>query len=297
MGRGDGSGTDAVAAFGTLANETRLDTLQTLHDALRGHEGPGQPAVPYAELRRRVGVEDSGKFNYHLTELTDAFVRKREGGYVLTQVGRTAVETVRRSFELDGAGFDETAVDGACPRCGASLVAAYDDGHVTTRCESCGGLLGADGLPPGTVSRLPFPPAGVPDHPPTAVVRAAHRRLERHLLSMRDGVCPRCGGATAAGLLTCSDHETGLCRACGTTLPAVAETDCRRCGHGRLAPPALVAVDAPDDRPFDGTTAWDRFVTAVAATHDMMTGEVTTVRVDLGKTTVVVDDSLSVRTE
>jgi hypothetical protein len=98
-------------------------------------------------------------------------------------------------------------------------------------------------------------------------------------------------------LLTCSDHETGLCRACETTLPAVAETDCRRCGHGRLAPPALVAVDAPDDRPFDGTTAWDRFVTAVAATHDTTTGEVTTVRVDLGETTVVVDDSLSVRTE
>lgn len=295
MGRGDGLGADAAAAFGTLASETRLAILETLHDALRDHEGPGQPSVPYAELRRRVGVEDSGKFNYHLTQLTDDFVRKREGGYVLTQVGRTAAETVWRSFDLGDHGFDETGVDEECPRCGDGLVVAYADGHVTTRCRTCGGLLGVDGLRPGTVSRLPFPPAGVPDHSPTALVHAAHRRLCRHLLSMRDGVCPRCGGATEARLSVCGDHGEGLCRACGTTVPTVADTTCLRCGYGRLAPPALAAVDTPG-RPLDGETAWDQFAAAASASHDPRP-EQPTVRISLGERTLVVDDTLSVRVE
>jgi len=261
-------GTGAEAAFGTLANDTRLAILAALYDALRNHDGPGQPGVPYTELRERVGVTDSGKFNYHLSELTDEFVVKRDGGYTLRQTGRTVVQIVLRSFDVDDPGFGPTRVDADCPRCGDGVTVQYGQGHLTTRCVDCSGLLAATGLPERTISRLPFPPAGAAARDPAALLAPAHRRLERQCRSMTGGVCPRCGGETTARLLVCGDHERdGVCGACGTTLPAVAELGCHTCGHERLAPPAFARTDtravweAVTTVLSDDAHAWDRFET------------------------------------
>lgn len=266
-------GSGAEAAFGTLANDTRLAILEALYDALRAHDGPGQPGVPYTELRERVGVADSGKFNYHLSELTDEFVAKRDGGYTLRQTGRTAVQIVLRSFAVDNPGFGPTRVDADCPRCGGAVTVQYGQGHLTTRCVGCLGVLAGTGLPEGTVSRLPFPPAGAAAREPAALLNPAHRRLERQCRSMADGVCPRCGGETTARLLVCDDHEEGVCGDCGTTLSAVAELGCLTCGHERLAPPAFARTDAQavwelvTTGASDDARAWDRFSVMLSWPH------------------------------
>jgi DNA-binding transcriptional ArsR family regulator len=74
---------DAVDAFGTLADETRLAILRALALA----DGP----VRFSDLRERVGVRDTGRFNYHLSQLRERFVEKRDDGYVL---GATAERLV-----------------------------------------------------------------------------------------------------------------------------------------------------------------------------------------------------------
>jgi len=63
-------------AFSLVANETRMDVLKALWEA----DGPRS----FSALRERVGVRDSGQFNYHLGKLVGHFVRKTADGYRLS---------------------------------------------------------------------------------------------------------------------------------------------------------------------------------------------------------------------
>jgi DNA-binding HxlR family transcriptional regulator len=56
----------AAEAFEVLGNEIRTAMVLELADA-----GP----LSFSELRERVGVTDSGRFNYHLEKLVGRFVR------------------------------------------------------------------------------------------------------------------------------------------------------------------------------------------------------------------------------
>lgn len=68
--------------FELLGNDIRLRIVRELCTAEPGC------AVPFSRLRERVGVRDSGKFNYHLGRLRGPLVEKREDGYALTAAGR-----------------------------------------------------------------------------------------------------------------------------------------------------------------------------------------------------------------
>lgn len=107
----------ATEALGTLANEHRIAVLRALADA----DGP----LRFSELRERIGMRDTGRFNYHLTELLGRFVRETDGGYELGHAGRRVVVA---AADLDATGAAElagTAADGdrpdgetECPVCG-----------------------------------------------------------------------------------------------------------------------------------------------------------------------------------
>lgn len=70
---------DTADALSVLANETRLQIVAELADA-------AEP-LSFTALRERVGVRDTGKFNYHLTELCEYFVRETRDGYELGHAG------------------------------------------------------------------------------------------------------------------------------------------------------------------------------------------------------------------
>lgn len=55
------AGPRAIEAFSVLGNETRLSVLLTLWDAYEPWDEEG--AVPFSELRERLGRPDSGRFN------------------------------------------------------------------------------------------------------------------------------------------------------------------------------------------------------------------------------------------
>lgn len=68
-----------VEAFSLLANEDRLAILDALVRAHRRGETP----LSFSALRERVGIGDSGRFAYHLRELTGHFVARSSDGYSL----------------------------------------------------------------------------------------------------------------------------------------------------------------------------------------------------------------------
>jgi hypothetical protein len=95
--------TDALSVLG---NEIRMTILRELADA--------DSALSFTELRERVGIRDSGKFNYHLTKLCAYFVRETDGGYELGHAGSRVISAAGYEDRVD------TDAGECCPVCGAT---------------------------------------------------------------------------------------------------------------------------------------------------------------------------------
>ncbi|MEZ3116189.1 hypothetical protein RYH80_09715 [Halobaculum sp. MBLA0147] len=264
----DASAVDPVAAFACLGDETRLSILEALYERARADDGPGQRAVPYSELQAAAGVEDSGKFNYHLTELREFFVSKSEGGYSLDQTGATVARLVLGNFGAGDPTLSEPAAETACPQCGGTVVVSYDDQRVTTRCRDCPGHTADPAVPTGTLSSLEYPPAGVAGRSGRQVLERVHLRYELECAAMAADVCPTCGGGVASELAVCSDHDDeGICETCSYALGAVVGLACTVCGLHHVSPVAFARTDSPVVTAALATTdgdatAWERFATA-----------------------------------
>lgn len=80
--------------------------LQTLAEA--------DDPVSFSELRDRVGVSDSGQFNYHLGKLDGHFVEAAEKGYQLRQPGRWVVGALLTGAVTHDPTVDRATVDFDC---------------------------------------------------------------------------------------------------------------------------------------------------------------------------------------
>jgi DNA-binding transcriptional ArsR family regulator len=109
---GDNRTAAAADALAALASEHRIEILRALAEA--------DEPLAFSDLRELVGMYDTGRFNYHLTELCGRFVRETSAGYELGHAGERVV--------LAAAGLDSegamalaertTADSDACPVCG-----------------------------------------------------------------------------------------------------------------------------------------------------------------------------------
>lgn len=183
---GDGS----IEAFDLLSNEVRLDILRTLGEAMAGED---DAPLSFTDLQRRVGVEDNGRFNYHLTKLTGRLVAKREGGYELRPPGNNIYQAIVSGAYTDDGGTDPVAVDGEyCPYCGDDAAAWYEDNHFHLGCCSCDNL----------VIRYPIPPASFDRGRPESLLTAGGTYILRDQTSMQQGLCPYCAGDVEGELTT-----------------------------------------------------------------------------------------------
>lgn len=118
------AGPRAIEAFSLLGNETWLSILLALWEV---HEPFAEDnAVPFSELRDRVGMHDSGQFHYHLDKPAGHFVEKTDDGYELRHAGRQLVGTV-----IAGTGIEEPTLEPT------ELDEKTDVGYPTGSASSC----------------------------------------------------------------------------------------------------------------------------------------------------------------
>lgn len=201
-------------AFGAVANETRLAILRALWEV----DGPRS----FSELRSAVGIRDSGRFNYHLGELTGQFVRevaatdRHEGGYNLTYAGERVVGAVHSGVYGGDASLDPLEA-GPCPECGATLIATYEDETVDVTCEGCDTTVTQFGAPPTLLGGFDR------DELPLAFSHWVQSLIERTCR----GFCPLCSGRVTPGLANELQETVGLhgarfdCEVCDATVMGV----------------------------------------------------------------------------
>jgi DNA-binding transcriptional ArsR family regulator len=236
----DSHAADATAlspdeAFAVLGNETRIQVLRTLGLA----DGP----MAFSELYERVGMRDSGNFNYHLEKLAGHFVRKTDDGYALRQAGQRVVESVLSGTVTEAPVLEPTAVDVPCIYCGAGTEVSYREERLLWRCTDCpGSFSGLDAtteafgtLPTGTIDLAYLPSAGVQDRTPREMLEASDTWSAAERVALANGVCPRCSATVEDSLTVCEDHDDGgdVCEACHTRLGVSVRSRCTNCTHAK----------------------------------------------------------------
>jgi hypothetical protein len=211
----EGDGLTPAAAFALLGEPTRLAIVRAVWNA-------PTDVVSFSELRDRVGVDDTGRFNYHLGKLRGHFLRKADDGYELRQAGVEVVRAVLAGV-INEAPIRETApIDATCPDCADTLTVRYD-GHGTVACRACDTVWMHD----------EFPPAGLVGRGPDELARALDRWTRSRSLLAFEGVCPSCASETTAGVEE-ADGETFVDRVCD------------HCGYVSRAPLWALVAHHPD---------------------------------------------------
>lgn len=219
-------------AFSVLGNDVRMELLRVL--------GEADAALSFSELRDRVGVDDPGRFNYHLNQLAGHFVQQTPSGYVLRRPGERIIEAVLSGAVTEVPVIEQTQVDMACHFCGASPIEVdYRGGQLGVYCTECEGMYG--GTDAGAHPRLPaerqrlwyawLPPAGLRGRSPSEVVFASARWVAAEILTTATGMCPSCSAQIEESIELCHDHEDhdGLCNACNRRYAAQFTSRCTNC--------------------------------------------------------------------
>lgn len=224
---------DPAAAFALLGDGTRLRILRELWEAQREADEVGGDGVPFETLRERAGVDDSGRFNYHLGRLTDRFVERTDAGYRLRVAGNRVVGALLEGTYAPGEAL-ERPVDGDCWRCDGPLALRYADERVHVACRDCGVDTADFGCPPGVLAgREPDALPGVVD---------AH--LRTLLARARRGICPTCSGPTRVSVGPAAAAPDRRAEEAEDDAPVVT-IRCDRCGDRIRAGLPTLVFDRP----------------------------------------------------
>ena len=200
-------------AFELIANETRLEVVRVLAEASIG----GRPVpLSFSELRRRVGMRDSGGFNYHLDRLEGTFVRKTEEGYRLRYPGTLLYRMIASGYFTSRTEIGPFGTGSACFDCGAELRAEFSDGTFEVECPDCGReYQGTD-----------FPPSGTTHRSGEELLYAFDQYVRHQVLVIAQGICYWCTGPMSPEVQRRTDP--GLAPEGGEVV-FIART-CERCG-------------------------------------------------------------------
>lgn len=209
--------------FDLLADETRAAILRELATARR--DAPRDPGVSFSTLRERVGVADSGRFNYHLGQLTGHLVAETEDGYELSPVGQQAASSILAGAYSDPPDRGPVDLDEHCGRCGDRLEATYGDGLLSVNCANSHGY--AEALPPAVLEDATL-------HEATDVLDA---KIRGDLAAARRDACSSCLGRVAWQLETDLSPEAPV--------DAVYVAVCQCCGKQLSLNPGMFVFDHP----------------------------------------------------
>jgi len=165
-------------AFSALSDQLRVNILRELSEH---HRQVGDNTLGFAELRKLVEVEDSGRFRYHLKKLEGLFVEKTSSGYKLTHAGLKIVGAIISGTYTDELVMGPIELESDCPACDRSAVAKYEDGRCSVSCAN-DHVLFTWGVPPNATARTSLP----------EVVNLAELLAFQAIEQAVAGVCPEC---------------------------------------------------------------------------------------------------------
>lgn len=167
---------DPEDAFALVGNETRAAILRTLGET--PHEG-----VSFSDLRSRVDPDiDSGRFNYHLSQLTGQFVDHDEDGYTLRSEGLTLYRLIRAGSVNRSAAVDSFEIGLDCYFCEAPVEGEYEDGTFELRCPDCTHVY----------THTQVPPSAVEGADTEDVLERVDQYNRHRMLAHAREVCPTC---------------------------------------------------------------------------------------------------------
>ena len=175
------------AAYAVLTDETRVRILFALAD--RYDEAWSSEWPTFSELRTQVGVNDTSRFSYHLTELQDEFVRKVDGRYLPRVAALEIVAAIRAGTYGEARAGDEESdieqreIDCECLHCDQALVATYRNHQLYVGCPEHGAAVA-----------YPTPPRAARSRTIDEVIDCSLRKHACDVRLLREGVCPHCWG-------------------------------------------------------------------------------------------------------
>lgn len=208
--------------FQLIADDNRVAILQAMMDA--PHD-----VVSFSTLRERVGVKDSGQFNYHLKQLLGTFLRKREDGYELTHAGNQIVGAIQEGSFNTEATIEAIPLDWTCINCDEALDARYSDGRASFHCRACD-----DG------ASFVFPPGNLEGVTREALPAVFARWYHQLITRIRTGFCHICAGPLAWQLIVPDVNTDQLEKERNFDVTDLQYTrtvfDCDRCGsYGNIS--------------------------------------------------------------
>jgi DNA-binding transcriptional ArsR family regulator len=213
--------------FATLGDETRMAILRELFEAESG--GDREDPIPFARLREQVGVEDSGRFNYHLGKLEGQFLEKTEDGYRLDYAGRKVVAAVYAgTYTGDHAATGEYP----CPVCDDPATVTYEDGRLRTECPN-DHRVGAE-----------YPPGAAADYPLDRLVPAALLVTRQDVELGAEGVCSQYYGSL--GEFSPVERSVPFGDGSDGSEVVLLERSCRRCSATYSYTPGIAAFRHPE---------------------------------------------------
>jgi ferredoxin len=222
-------------ALGIIGEKTRATIIIELGQA-KSTDPSESNTLGYSELMKRVGAEDSGRFNYHLNKLVGPFVKKRDEGYSLRLPGQLIYEAVIAGTLTDRQAIEPFQVD-SCPDCGGMLSAAYHPDHLLiVECTNCETLF----------DTVHFPARGTLNRSKTGILDAAYQRRYHKIATMCRGVCFTCGAKIDRALETAASITYGSASVEEMAgLETYAVLECTGCNTSLVGHPANVSLAFP----------------------------------------------------
>ncbi|WP_231187758.1 ArsR family transcriptional regulator [Haladaptatus sp. DYF46] len=205
------SSTDPADAFGALSDPLRIDILRALGDY--HHETEFKTTIGFADLRRRVGVEDPGRFRYHLTQLRGNFVEKLDDGYRLTFAGAKIIAAILMGTYTHSITKDAVELDSDCFVCDNPAIATYENGNCVVSCANDHPLFSWQ-----------VPPTAAADAMLPEIVDLAELLARQGMERTLNGHCPECYHTIESEVAT-EQAE-----------PPVFRAQCETCGARLISP-------------------------------------------------------------
>jgi len=194
--------------FESLSHPVRLGILEALGERLK--DQPADPTIGFSDLRREVGMRDSGNFNYHLDKLRGRFVRQTEDGYQITAAGLQVVAAVISGTYGGERTLGPESIGDPCPACAEELTATYQAGLFTVSC------------PNDHEFRHPLPQGSVAERDIDQIVLLLTLTVHQDMQLASDGICPLCNAALSWVVDPSFDsafpHFETQCSRCGALL-------------------------------------------------------------------------------